>query len=76
MIKKISFVIFSILNFFDKILKILLNRSFIIWFKDFIEDNSYRELKFENGSGKLIFFTPNYLSDWLVKDFIKKNLKL
>ena len=56
MIKKISFVIFSILNFFDKILKILLNRSFIIWFKDFIEDNSYRELKFENGSGKLIFF--------------------
>ncbi len=72
MIKKISFVIFSILNFFDKILKTLINRSFIIWFKDFIEESSYRELKFKDGSGKLIFFTPNFLSDWLVRDFYKK----
>ena len=72
MIKKFSFIIFSILNFFDKILIFFTNRSFIIWFKDFIEQGSYKKVTLKSASAELIFFTPNYLSHWLIKDFYSK----
>jgi FkbM family methyltransferase len=72
MIKKISYIIFSFLNFLDKILKLITKRSFLIWFKDFLEKDSYKKIKLDNDKTELEFFTPNYLTNWLVNDFYSK----
>ena len=72
MIKKISYIIFSFLNFLDKILKLIKKRSFLIWFKDSLEKDSYKKIKLDNDKTELEFFTPNYLTNWLVNDFYSK----
>lgn len=72
MIKKISKLIFSILSFFDNILSRITNKSILIWFKDFFEENSYTSITIKKYQKKLKFFTPNFLSNWLVEDFFNK----
>ena len=71
MIRGISKFIFNFLNFFDYVLLKVTNKSFLIWFKDFYEKNSYKKIEL-NKKQKLTFFTPNYLTSWLVDDFFVK----
>lgn len=70
MIKKISRLLFKILIFFDKLIKIITRRSLIIWFTDFLEETSYKSLIiFEK---KINFFVPNQLTNWRVDTFFSK----
>lgn len=72
MIKKISKIIFLLLYFFDFIILKLFKRSFLVWFKDFYEKRSYKIVNLKKNDEKLVFFTPNYLTSWLVEDFFNK----
>lgn len=72
MVKKISKIIFLILKFFDDIFLKITQKSILIWFKDFFEENSYKLITLKKSNKKLKFFTPNFLSNWLVEDFYKK----
>ena len=62
--KKISFLIFNFLLFFDLIIKFFFGRSFLIWFPEFI--SNYQNI------GKMKFYIPNRLIDWRIKTFHTK----
>ena len=69
MTKTFSYIIYKILFFLDKICQKIFKRSFLIWFKDFIEEDAYKKI----GSGlKIKLFTPNFLTNWLANDFFNK----
>jgi FkbM family methyltransferase len=70
MIKKLSFIIYRVLVFFDDFLKLITKRSFLIWFKDFLEKDSYRKIKIQKK--EVNFFTPNQLTSWRVNTFFTK----
>ncbi len=70
MIKKISYVCFLILVFFDKIFKFLTKRSILIWFNEFSQDRSYKLIKIFDK--KISFFVPNYITNWRVDTFFTK----
>ena len=71
MVKYISKFIYFFLNiisiFFEKFFK----RNILGWIKFFIEQKSYREVKLKSGKN-LVFFSPNFLIDLLIRDFFKK----
>ena len=70
MVKKLSYIIFSILFFLDKIFKIITKRSILIWFNDFVQERSYKSIKI---LGKEIkFFVPNQLLEWRVDTYFSK----
>lgn len=64
MIKLFSKIIFKLFNFLDKILKFFFDRSFLIWFMEFIN--------YEKQFQGLNFFVPNPIIDWRVKTMYKK----
>ena len=68
--KKISYLLYKILLFFDKIFLFVIKKSFLIHFKDFLEIDSYRKILIQNTETK--FFVPNELTDWRVKTFFIK----
>ena len=70
MIKKFSYIIFSILNFFDKIFTTLTKKSFLIWFYDFLEERSYKSIKILDK--EIRFFCPNQLLKWRVDTIFYK----
>ena len=70
MVKKLSYIFFCILVFFDKIFKILTRRSILIWFNDFMQERSYRSIKILNRDIK--FFTPNQITSWRVNTYFSK----
>ena len=41
--KKISFIIFKLINLIDKLIQLIFNRSFLIYFPDFI--SHYKKVK-------------------------------
>ena len=67
MVFYISKFIFFFLRVFDLILVYLTNKSFMLWIKQFIEEKSYTKKVILNKQIK--FFTPNYISKWLVDNF-------
>ncbi len=69
MFKNFSYIIYKILFVFDKIIEKLTNRSFLKYFKDFIEEDSYKNV---SNNPKITLFTPNYLTSWLARDFYNK----
>ena len=69
MIRVFSFILYKFLFFFDFLLKKLSGRSFLIWFKDFIEADAYKKIYFHK---EIKLFTPNYLTNWLADDFFYK----
>ena len=70
MIRKLSYICFSLLVFLDKIFKIITKRSILIWFNDFIQERSYKSIKI---LGKEInFFVPNHLLEWRVDTYFSK----
>jgi len=70
MVKKLSYICFSLLVFLDKIFKIITKRSILIRFNDFIQERSYKSIKI---LGKEIkFFVPNQLLEWRVDTYFSK----
>ena len=67
MVKKLSYIIFSILFFLDKIFKIITKRSILIWFNDFVQERSYKSIKILDKEIK--FFVPNKLIEWRVDTY-------
>ena len=70
MVKKLSYIIFSILFFLDKIFKIITKRSIFIWFNDFVQERSYKSIKILDKEIK--FFVPNQLLEWRVDTYFSK----
>lgn len=62
-----SKLIYFFLKFFDFILFKLTKKSYLIWLKELIEQNSYKSISILNK--KIKFFTPNYITFWLVENF-------
>ena len=69
MIRAFALTLYKILSLFDYILKKSIKRSFLIWFKEFIEADAYKKIYFEK---EIKLFTPNYLTNWLAQDFFEK----
>ena len=70
MLKKLSYICFSLLVFFDKIFKIITKKSILIWFNDFIQERSYKSIKILDK--KIKFFVPNQLLEWRVDTYFSK----
>ena len=68
--KKISYLIYKILTYLNNVFKFITKRSFLIFFKDFIENDSYTNINIQNFQTK--FFIPNELTEWRVKTFFTK----
>ena len=72
MIKNFSKIIYSVLKTIDLPLRKIFKKSFLIWFKDFIENDSYINLKIPGEQKKINLFVPNYLTKWLSDEFFIK----
>ena len=70
MVKKLSYICFSILVFLDKIFKIITKRSVLIWFNDFNQERSYKSIKILDKEIK--FFVPNQITNWRVDTYFSK----
>ena len=70
MVKKLSYICFSLIVFLDKIFKIITKRSILIWFNDFIQERSYKSIKILDK--KIKFFVPNQLLEWRVNTYFSK----
>ena len=70
MVKKLSYICFSILVFLDKIFKIITKRSVLIWFNDFNQERSYKSIKILDKEIK--FFVPNQVTNWRVDTYFSK----
>ena len=68
--KKLSYLIYKVLKFFDKICSLITNRSFLLFFNDFINNDFY--IFKEINSKKTKFFTPNDTSKWRVDTLFTK----
>ena len=69
-VKKLSLFCFKILSFLDKIFNIITKRSILVWFKEFIQNESYKKIQILNQ--KINFFVPNQLTEWRVDTFHTK----
>ena len=69
-VKKLSLFCFKILSFLDKIFNIITKRSILVWFKEFIQNESYKKIQILNQ--KINFFIPNQLVEWKVDTFHTK----
>ena len=70
MIKKLSYIIFGILFFLDKIFKKITNRSILIWFNDFVQERSYKSIKILDKEIKFLSLI-NFL-EWRVNTYFSK----
>ena len=70
MIKNFALVLYKILFYFDFFLRAFANRSILIWFKDFLHNDSYQTLAILNYNIK--FFVPNSVVQWRVNTFFSK----
>ena len=70
MTKKISFLIFKTIFFIFKIIEKIFRKDLLIYFKEFLEDNSYKKVLI--CEKKIIFFTPNFITKWRVDTFYSK----
>lgn len=70
MIKKLSYLIYKCLWLIDIFLNKIFGKKLLIWFSEFIENDSYKEITVLGK--KIKFFTPNYISNFLVDEFFTK----
>ena len=68
--KKISYVFYRVIFFLNILYKFLTKKDFLIWFKDFIENDTYTTKNILNHNIK--FFTPNYILKWRVDTYFTK----
>ncbi len=67
MVKKLSYIIYKIIFFIDILFNKITKRSILIWFKEFIQDDSYKTINILNK--KVNFFVPNQITQWRVETF-------
>ena len=70
LVKKLSYIIYKIIFFIDFLFNKITKRSFLIWFKEFIQNDSYKTINVLNK--KVNFFVPNQISQWRVETFFTK----
>jgi len=70
LVKKISYIIYKIIFFIDILFNKITKRSILIWFKEFIQNDSYKTINILNK--KVNFFVPNQISQWRVETFFTK----
>ena len=70
MTKKLSYFFYKIIVLLDRVFLFFTKRSLLIWFKDFIEEDSYKSLMILNK--KIKFFVPNQLTNWRIDSFFSK----
>ena len=70
MVKRLSYFFFKILIFLDKIFNVITKRSILIYFKDFFQNESYKNIPILEK--KIKFFVPNHLTEWRVNTFFTK----
>lgn len=70
MVKKLSYLIYAFLKVINFFFFKITNRSLLIWFSEFLENDSYKSLTILGKTAK--FFTPNYITDLLVKEYFTK----
>ena len=68
MIKYISKIIYFFLKIINLIFKKFFNRNILGWIKFFIEQDAYKKVRLKSGK-ELVFFSPNFLIDMLIRDF-------
>ena len=68
MIKYISKIIYFFLKIINLIFKKFFNRNILGWIKFFIEQDAYKKVRLKSGK-ELVFFSPNFLIDILIRDF-------
>ena len=70
MFKNFSYILYKILFLFDKIIKLVIKKSVLSWYKVFLHQDSYKSLNVLDK--KLTFFIPNKLTEWRVDTFFSK----
>ena len=70
MIKKISYIIYLILKFFNKIFIFFFNKDFLLWFYTFIQNDSYISIIIKKK--KINFFCPNHLIKFRINTLFTK----
>ena len=70
MVKRLSYFFYKITFYIDKIFYFLTKRSILVWFKDFIQLDSYKALVVLNREVK--FFIPTQLTNYRVETFFTK----
>jgi len=68
-VKKISYIIFVLINSLDKTIKFLFNKNFKYYLYDYLRQ-SYSKIKINNKSVSL--FTPSQVTKWRADTFYKK----
>tara|TARA_B100000575_G_C23136860_1_gene660635 strand:- start:765 stop:1625 length:861 start_codon:yes stop_codon:yes gene_type:complete len=70
MIKNLSYFLYRALFYLDKFFLFFTKRSFLIWFKDFIEEDTYKIINILDK--KTVFFSPNQTCSFRVNTFFSK----
>jgi len=70
LVKRLSYIIYKIIFFINFLFKKITKRSILIWFKEFLEEDSYETIDILDK--KINFFTPNVIIQWRVKTFFTK----
>ena len=70
MIKKFSYFLYKLIFLIDAFFKLITKKSFFIWFKDFIQNDSYKSIIILER--KIKFFVPNQLTENRVNTFFTK----
>jgi hypothetical protein len=70
MLKKFIFLFFRVITLFDTIIKKITKKSFLIYFNEFVNNNSYKSILILNNSVK--FFVPNKITEWRINTFFLK----
>ena len=70
MFKFLSLIIYKFLYIINFLKSKLLDKNLLLWLKEFIEKDSYQNLKINNKN--LSFFVPNNLIKWRIKTFFDK----
>ena len=70
MVKRLAYIIYKIIFFTDYIFQKITKRSFLIWIKDFLHNDSYEVINILGS--KITFFVPNQIIHWRLKTFFSK----
>ena len=70
MFKKISLLLYSAIKFIDLIVITMTKRSLLNYFKEFLQNDSYKSINILNKN--TIFFMPNNTTEWRIKSFFTK----
>ena len=68
--KKISYLIYKILKFFDDIIFFIVKKNFLLHFSDFFNQDFYQSKTVNNK--KTLFFVPNSIIKWRVQTLFSK----